>query len=52
LLAKPVAAGHHRFRVVTIVTYRNWTGRPYFTIVRPAHHLVVRSMMHTGGRAC
>jgi hypothetical protein len=39
-----------RFRVVTIVHYRHWTGRLYFNLIRPFHHWVVTGMARSGTR--
>lgn len=35
----------------TIVVYRRWTGRLYFGIVRPFHHLVVAKMVNGAARS-
>jgi hypothetical protein len=37
-----------RFHVLTIVYYQNWAGPVYFNVIRPFHHLVVKSMAHAG----
>ncbi|MFC5034881.1 MULTISPECIES: DUF2867 domain-containing protein [Streptomyces] len=50
VLAGPSAGGRTRFEVVTIVRYRRWTGPLYFNLIRPFHHLVVRSMTNAGSR--
>lgn len=42
--------GLNRFHVATIVHYRNWAGPVYFNVIRPFHHLVVRSMMNSAAR--
>lgn len=34
-----------RCHVVTVVHHHRWTGRLYFNVIRPFHHLVVRSMV-------
>lgn len=34
-----------RCHVVTVVHYHRWTGRVYFNVIRPFHHLVVGSMV-------
>jgi hypothetical protein len=44
-----VAEGEH-YSVVTIVHYKHWTGRLYFNLIRPFHHLVVTGMAHAGAR--
>lgn len=38
------------YSIVTIVHYRHWTGRLYFNVIRPFHHLVVRGMARAGSR--
>ena len=38
----------NRFHVLTLVHYHNWTGRVYFNVIRPFHHIVVRQMMKAG----
>jgi len=45
-----VVAQGKAFRVVTIVHYKHWTGRLYFNVIRPFHHLVVTAMAHAGAR--
>ncbi|MGH8776503.1 MAG: DUF2867 domain-containing protein [Jiangellaceae bacterium] len=47
IVSEPVTSGPGptRFRVVTVVRYHRWTGRAYFAVVRPFHHLVVTSMI-------
>lgn len=37
-----------RRHAITIVRYRNRVGPLYFAIIRPFHHLVVRSMVNAG----
>lgn len=39
-----------RFRVITAVHYRRWTGRLYFNIIRPFHHLIMHRMVAAAGR--
>ncbi len=34
-----------RFRVVTAVYYRRWTGRLYFNVIRPFHHIIMHRMV-------
>lgn len=36
------------YALVTIVHYRHWTGRLYFNLIRPFHHLVVMAMARAG----
>ncbi|SFP72344.1 Protein of unknown function [Amycolatopsis arida] len=43
VVAEPAA---ERVHTTTVVRYRRWTGRLYFAIVRPFHHIVVRSMIN------
>jgi len=38
------------YALVTIVHYRHWTGRLYFNLIRPFHHLVVMAMARAGAR--
>lgn len=42
---EPLPDGVKRYHMATIVHYRNWTGRVYFNIIRPFHHVVVWAMM-------
>ncbi|EGB15459.1 hypothetical protein DND132_2255 [Pseudodesulfovibrio mercurii] len=39
--------GRSRFRVVTVVRYRNRAGAVYFNLIRPFHHLVVHAAMRS-----
>ncbi len=50
VVTEPLAAGWNRFHVITAVRYHRWTGPLYFNLIRPFHHLVVRSMVEAGGR--
>ena len=50
VVAKPLAHGRTRFHNITIVKYHRWTGPLYFNVIRPFHHLVVRSMVSAGAR--
>lgn len=50
ITAEPAAAGQNRFHVVTVVKYHRWTGPLYFNLIRPFHHLVVRSVVNAGSR--
>ncbi len=38
--------GFDRFGLTTFVTFHNRSGRFYFALIKPFHHLVVRSMLH------
>ena len=49
VVTEPVATGRNRFHAITAVRYHRWTGPLYFNLVRPFHHLVVRSMVAAGG---
>lgn len=46
----PGPDGVAAFRVVTLVRYHRWTGRLYFNVIRPFHHLVVRAMARAGAQ--
>ena len=35
----------HRFRIITAVHYRRWTGKLYFNIIRPFHHIIMHRMI-------
>ena len=50
VVAEPLVNGRTRFHNVTIVKYHRWTGPLYFNVIRPFHHLVVRSMVNAGAR--
>jgi uncharacterized protein DUF2867 len=50
VVAEPLAHGCTRFHNITIVKYHRWTGPLYFNVIRPFHHLVVRSMVNAGAR--
>lgn len=39
-----------QFHVVTIVHHHRWTGRVYFNVIRPFHHVVVHQMGQAGVR--
>ena len=45
VVAEPLTTVRQRFHVVTVLHYNKWTGVVYFNVIRPFHHLVVRSMM-------
>jgi hypothetical protein len=45
VVAEPLAHGRTRFHNITVVKYHRWTGPLYFKVIRPFHHLVVRSMV-------
>jgi len=46
--ADPLRQNRTRLQVFTCVTFLHWTGPEYFNLIRPFHHLVVRSMMKSG----
>lgn len=50
VVAEPLAHGRTRFHNITIVKYHRWTGPLYFNVIRPFHHLIVRSMANAGAR--
>jgi hypothetical protein len=37
-----------QLHVVTVVRYKNASGRVYFNVIRPFHHLVVGAMVRAG----
>lgn len=43
-----VVREENHYSVVTIVHYLHWTGPVYFNVIRPFHHVVVRSMVRAG----
>ena len=51
VIASPLAGGAARFEVITLVKFHHWTGRVYFTIINPFHHLVVGCMVREAARA-
>lgn len=42
------SAAERLFHLATVVKYHHWTGPVYFNVIRPFHHIVVRSMMRAG----
>ncbi len=50
IAAQPITDNRRRFSVVTIVHYHKWTGKVYFNVIRPFHHVVVNSMARGGLR--
>lgn len=50
IAAEPLPDGMKRFHVATIVHYRHWTGRVYFNLIRPFHHVVVWAMVRHAAR--
>ncbi len=50
VIREPLPDGRQRYHVVTLVHYQHWTGRVYFNVIRPFHHLVVGAMLrHAAG---
>ena len=47
VVGQPLEAGRTRFHVITVVRYLNRAGRIYFNVIRPFHHLVVRSALRS-----
>ena len=39
------------YYVLTVVHYKHWTGIIYFNVIRPFHHMVVRSMMQAAAQS-
>lgn len=39
-----------RFRIITAVQYRRWTGMLYFNIIRPFHHIIMYRMIAAASR--
>ncbi|MFW5489380.1 MAG: DUF2867 domain-containing protein [Desulfovibrio sp.] len=50
IAADPLPDGTKRFHLATIVYYHHWTGRIYFNIIRPLHHVVVWAMLRHAAR--
>ena len=50
VVAEPLAHGRTRFHNITIVKYHRWTGPLYFNVIRPFHHLIVRSLVNADAR--
>jgi len=48
IVAELLSTGQTRFHVFTTVRYIHWTGRVYFNLIRPFHHLMVRTLMKAG----
>jgi len=48
VIAEPTAGQVTKFHVVTIVHHKRWTGRVYFNVIRPFHHVVVHKMGQAG----
>jgi hypothetical protein len=46
--ANTLDSARTRFTVITAIQYLHWTGPVYFNLIRPFHHLVLRSMMKAG----
>lgn len=52
IVAEQICQNRIRFQVLTCVKYLHWTGPVYFNLIRPFHHIVVRSMMKAGINNC
>ncbi|ACL04440.1 conserved hypothetical protein [Desulfatibacillum aliphaticivorans] len=50
VVAEKINQGRTRYHVFTSVKYLHWTGPVYFNLIRPFHHIVVRSMMKAGAQ--
>lgn len=50
VVVEPLPDEMKRFHMATIVYYRHWTGRVYFNIIRPFHHVVAWAMMRHAAR--
>lgn len=50
IIAEPLPDGRRRFHLLTVVKYRHWTGPVYFNVIRPFHHLIVRSTLRSAVR--
>jgi hypothetical protein len=48
VVAEKLYRDHSRYHVFTCVQYLHWTGPVYFNLIRPFHHMVVKSMMKAG----
>ncbi|GAA4236403.1 hypothetical protein FHR32_003158 [Streptosporangium album] len=48
IVAEKAGGGRNRFRMVTVVKHRHWTGPLYFAAIRPFHYLVIRGMARAG----
>ncbi|MCP4213901.1 MAG: DUF2867 domain-containing protein [bacterium] len=48
IVQEPVNVLVNRFHVITIVKYKHWTGRLYYNLIFPFHHMVVHCMMRKG----
>jgi len=48
VVKESIAQSRFRYHVITSVFYEHWTGRVYFNLIRPFHHLVVSRMAQYG----
>ncbi len=48
VIAEKLHPPRTRYHVFTSIKYLHWTGPVYFNLIRPFHHMVVRSMMKAG----
>lgn len=44
----PISDDCNFFEIDTIVHYKHWTGRIYFILVRPFHHIIFSRMIRAG----
>ncbi|MBN1966785.1 MAG: DUF2867 domain-containing protein [Anaerolineae bacterium] len=44
-VVEPLAEGRNRLYLLTVVYYNHWTGRVYFAVIAPFHHLITRLML-------
>ena len=44
VVREELATGSHRFHFLSGASYRHWTGRIYYNLILPIHHLVIRLM--------
>jgi arabinogalactan endo-1,4-beta-galactosidase len=50
VIAEKLSQNRTRYHVFTSVKYLHWTGPVYFNLIRPFHHIVVKSMIKAGAR--
>ena len=51
VIAEALEDSRIRYRLLTVVHYRHWTGPVYFNIIRPFHHIIVRAMAKYAAKA-
>jgi len=52
VVAERLNQNYTKYQVFTCVTYLHWIGPVYFNLIRPFHHIVVKSMMKAGIKEC